>query len=117
MFQDVTHGHGDSMTDPAQRAESVKIRWEGRIGLDSYLTTVSQFYLVTGGFSGGYLSSTEILDPRTGSWEEAAPFPRSLSWLACGSPRAGSVVCAGGVSDGGGDRDEVSEGHCPLCAL
>ena len=24
-----THGHGDSMTDPAQRAESVKIAWGG----------------------------------------------------------------------------------------
>ena len=26
-----TDGHGDSMTDPAQRAESVKIAWEGDI--------------------------------------------------------------------------------------
>ena len=79
-------------------------------------------YTYTGGSSGSRLFSTEILDPRTGSWQQAAPLPRGLNYLACGSPRGGTVVCAGGLSDGGdgdgGDaRDEVSEGHCPLCAL
>ena len=87
-----------------------------------------QFYLVTGGNSGlwtlgsgpSFLSSTEILDPTTGVWQEAAPLPRSLWGLACGSPRPGSVVCAGGRSrvDGvGSARDEVSDGHWPLGAL
>ena len=72
---------------------------------------------MTGGFYGYFLSSTEILDPTTGSWQVAAPFPRALRGLACGSFRPGSVVCAGGVSVGAGARDEVSDGHWPLGAL
>ena len=72
---------------------------------------------MTGGWSGfNHLSSTEILDPTTGSWKEAAALPQGLRGLACGSPRDGTVVCAGG-RDGAGDRDEVSEGRCALLAL
>ena len=72
---------------------------------------------MTGGWSGfNHLSSTEILDPTKGSWQEAAALPRGMRGLACGIPRDGSVVCAGG-RDGAGDRDEVSQGRSPLFAL
>ena len=76
-----------------------------------------QFYLVTGGYYGSFTSSTEILDPSTGVWQEAAPIPRQLWGLACGSPRPGSVVCAGGSEGFDAARDEVSDGHWPLGAL
>ena len=65
-----------------------------------------QFYLVTGGSAG---SSTEILNPTTTAWQEASPFPRALFALVCGSPRGGSVVCAGGDDVGGATSDEVSD--------
>ena len=76
--------------------------------------TPPQFYMVTGGWTKfQHLSSTEILDPTRGVWQEVASLPRGVRGLACGSPRAGSVVCAGG-RDGGEDRDEVREGHWAL---
>ena len=93
-------------------------QWNSQYSSSTSSTTSSpQFYLVTGGNSGSaILSSTEIQDPRTGSWQEASPLPRQLYGLACGSPRPGTVVCAGGYD--GGYRDEVSDGLCPLiCPL
>ena len=64
--------------------------------------------MVTGGISGSnILSSTDILDPTTGAWQDAAALPRQLYGLVCGSPQGKEVVCAGGAGYSG-YRDEVS---------
>ena len=40
-----------------------------------------QVFLVTGGYNGGRLDSTEVFDPSVGSWTAGARLPRPMSRL------------------------------------
>ena len=64
--------------------------------------------LVTGGYDGGHLSSTEILPLSSPTaWTLAASLPRAVFALHVAS-LPGGLYCAGG-EDGRSDRDEVKD--------
>merc|ERR1719320_1618963 len=68
--------------------------------------TGEQVFLVTGGYNGGYLSSTEVWSPSSSSWTMATNLPRSMIGVR-GVTLGGVLYMTGGADDGYNYYDDI----------